>query len=409
MSDYFIPNDAHLDRINSIIENDFLSKEKQYQKIKKICTNYPFLDLNQSNYPAALPIHRACSRKNLKIVKLLMRYQADVNILSNDQYNMPPLCFALQQANWRDLNHQELVWTLLNQGADINFKSPLLWVARLNPLWIPPLLALGANPKVFNEHGRTPLLELIYFFEHQYLSKEVEQSLVEITSFMIGSGVELNYVDSRKVSALSLAIQNNFKRVAVLLLDSGAHVNPDGCHKVIKEAIILGNIDLLRKILSNGGCATAGLQYLLRRHFPFQEKSAEEERKIQCEIKSIFSVLIEYGANLNNHLEGWSYYTHPKVVQLMFKQGARREISIHFPKIALDEKRETELKSIVQTYHPVPKLSRLCMMHFFKNPKQLTAECKKKLPEELLEQLREIDLPEAITYQIRQRIIKWDL
>ena len=74
------------------------------------------------------PLIRACFAQNERLVKLLLRYNADVNQV-NSPFRQSPLYIAVQEAG----DNMEIINILLNAGANIDAQTRLggtpLWLA----------------------------------------------------------------------------------------------------------------------------------------------------------------------------------------------------------------------------------------------------------------------------------------
>lgn len=131
------------------------SRRGHYQVTKFLLDNGA--KVNLVNTQGVTPLMAAVATDKIKIVRLLLKYGADVNAQA---VGLDNLC-ALGHAIYKGRYH--LVKLLLDQGADINMADS----AGATPLHVAAiygfdkivrlLLARGANRNLVDMHGRTPL------------------------------------------------------------------------------------------------------------------------------------------------------------------------------------------------------------------------------------------------------------
>lgn len=102
------------------------------------------------------------------------------------------------------------------------------------------LIRSGGDPKRTDYDGRTPL--------HLAASKGYE----DITNFLIREGVDVNMSDKFGNTPLYEAIKNGHDRIASLLVKEGASLNIDDAGSVLCSAVVRGDSDFLKRLLSNG-------------------------------------------------------------------------------------------------------------------------------------------------------------
>jgi uncharacterized protein len=122
--------------------------------------------INETNGNTLL--HYAVKGRYIKIVELLLKYNADPNI--KNLFGKTPLmfCFSGRQINFK------IAEILISAGADPNIKIngvPLLHLIIRDETLLDLCLEHGADPNIRDKHGKT-------FFE--YLSDEKKEKYIQI-------------------------------------------------------------------------------------------------------------------------------------------------------------------------------------------------------------------------------------
>ncbi|XP_042480826.1 LOW QUALITY PROTEIN: potassium channel SKOR-like, partial [Macadamia integrifolia] len=102
------------------------------------------------------------------------------------------------------------------------------------------LIQAGADPSNTDYDGRSPL--------HLAASRGYE----DITFFLIQKGVDINISDKFGNSPLLEALKNGHDRVAALLIKEGASLDIDDAGSCLCKAVVRGDSDFLKRLLSNG-------------------------------------------------------------------------------------------------------------------------------------------------------------
>jgi ankyrin repeat protein len=152
--------------------------------------------------------------KKWDLVRLLIDTGSDVNVIpSYGGYS------ALMSA--ASEGELEIVWRLLERGADVNAKTR---TAGTDRCWNTPLMLAAAAGKA------------------------------EVVSVLLDSGAKIDAVDSERDTALIFAARTGERKVLQYLLDSGADVNAEG--SVAGTALIVaaggGYLDVVHALLARG-------------------------------------------------------------------------------------------------------------------------------------------------------------
>lgn len=174
--------------------------------------------------------------------------------------------YSYQLISAMEKNDAKMVASLLEKGADVNYKdfsvqTPLLIaVKNCDKVMISFLLEKGANIECIGENGRTPLLNA------------AQNGNIDIVSLLLEKGANINSIDSNYRTALDLAIENEDADLVSLLLEKGAEIGNDNSSlkATLDFAIKNDNADLLSLLA---------------------EKAAQED--VYCEDKPILFFAIE--------------------------------------------------------------------------------------------------------------------
>ncbi|XP_021298262.1 potassium channel SKOR isoform X2 [Herrania umbratica] len=102
------------------------------------------------------------------------------------------------------------------------------------------LIRAGADPDKTDYDGRSPL--------HLAASKGHD----DITQYLIQHGVDINLKDKFGNTPLLEAIKNGHDHVAAMLVREGAYLNIDDAGSFLCAAVVKGDSDFIKRILSNG-------------------------------------------------------------------------------------------------------------------------------------------------------------
>lgn len=152
-------------------------------------------DIKAASIDGWTPLMHACFNNNVKLVKLLLEKEANINVQSNKGSNsIGPFIQAKTYGGWTPLicacynNNPELINLLIKSGADINAQDG---------------------------EGRTPLM---------YASS---LGRAEIADILIKAGAKVNAKDKLDRTSLSFASMKGDINLISLLLNNRAEVNPE--------------------------------------------------------------------------------------------------------------------------------------------------------------------------------------
>jgi len=216
------------------------AKEGYLEKVKMLLEKDPQL-INTKDENGRTPLHWACRGVHMKVVEYLIKNGAEID--SKDSDDTTPLHTAAYYG------HFEIAKLLVEKDADINAKdhkkfTPLHYtgydgfanVARL-------LIDNSADIEVLNIRNRTPLI----------LTAR-ESGDIEILSYLLKNGANINAVDKYHDTALTLAAWRGFSDAVNLLIKNGAEL-PKNKTKLQSLMIIAADkkLDVLFYYLADKG------------------------------------------------------------------------------------------------------------------------------------------------------------
>ena len=225
----------------------------------------------------------------------------------------------------------EIIKTMVEKGADVNFKSYQGTTAIMNTLNIEKikfLLSKGANVNTLDNDGNSALINIIknlklydiyYYFDE--MTPEVP-SVLPVVKLFIEKGVNIDIVNNEGNNAFIYAAKNNCVDVLEFLIEKGTNIrfkNNEG-----QNALLIstdeGNYEA-SKLLIEKGLKVNSADNVGRT--PLMNSIAS--RKIE-----LIKLLIEKGADINaKTLEGKTVLeiakesNNQEVVELLIKNGAK--------------------------------------------------------------------------------------
>lgn len=174
------------------------------------------VDLNkQDDLDSSTALHYAVEKNNIELVKLLLENGADPNLKNED--DCTPVIIAAQEG------YDKIVSLLIRFNADLNIvdatgSTALHYAAARGSIGnkvLPLLLQEGLNPNVQNNNGWAPLHYAISF----------EDDTVEGVTLLLQAGANLTIKTACGDTPLSLAIRGCFNNKIDLLIKAGIDIN----------------------------------------------------------------------------------------------------------------------------------------------------------------------------------------
>jgi ankyrin repeat protein len=322
------------------------------------------------------PLHMACDKQHLEVIRLLLAAGADVNVPTSR--GETPLFCAASAHRATDEHTRETLELLLGHGAEVNAQAKggytaLLWCALCSlRTSVELLLRHGANPGLQTEDGDTPLdvakdpevAALLKAAGAQArvpsdpvsLHKAIDDGDVEAFRAALDAGADPNAAKNRR-PALLRAVGKNRGEMVRLLVERGCKLNArdwqrDGAlHSVCGLRTALGspNLDIGRFLIE------AGIKIdLVNKHG--QTPLTLSARRGDLEAMTL---LLEHGAN-PNIVAGKSASTplhHAAAVGQL--EAARLLLRWDADKNALDKWARTPFDVARKRRNPIPELTNL--------------------------------------------------
>ncbi|XP_058809038.1 putative ankyrin repeat protein RF_0381 [Phymastichus coffea] len=202
--------------------------------------------LNECTDSGETVLHHAVLSNNVKLIKLLLEYGANINAKNRD--GKSPLYFAVECSNTKILNF------LLENGARVNDKMNHGFTALHEAIIqrsednIELLLSHGAEVNSKDIYGKTPLHLAARL---NYLD---EKTMDKIVKLLLDKGADVNDHTNSGETAFLCAVINGNERLVRLFLEHGANVNTknyDG-KSPLHFAIQYSNKNIVKLLLDKG-------------------------------------------------------------------------------------------------------------------------------------------------------------
>ena len=240
------------------------------------------------------PINVAARYGNLEILKLLLSYNADINIC--EENGNTPLISATQNA------HLDVIKELLENNAQINYKNDNdanalnMAVINNNIEIVQELLNYHADVEITSQ-GYTPLM-----YASNFGNLEIAQLLIE-------NKASINSQTKDGQTALQFAAINQQKEIVRLLINNGAEINGKDNQglSAIMEAVYADNYDIVNMLIKAGADVNASVSITGSNVLDIAAGTYEEKKTD----KKIISLLVNNGAKSKN-VDISKYITLPK-------------------------------------------------------------------------------------------------
>jgi ankyrin repeat protein len=212
-------------------------------------------DVNRRDKHNQTPLHLAIGQDRVKLAELLLENGADANAEIN---GMTPLHLLLGRGIKVEGDAVDLVSFLLKHGAEVNSRdknnqTPLHQAIRWNQFKTAGILLENGADANAETNGMTPLHLLVE------RGIKVEGDAVDLVSFLLKHGAEVNSRDKNNQTPLHQAIRWNQFKTAGILLENGADANAETngmtpLHLLVERGIkVEGDaVDLVSFLLKHG-------------------------------------------------------------------------------------------------------------------------------------------------------------
>lgn len=232
-------------------------------------------DANAKNVEGIPAIQLAIFRNDLSLVKLLVKYGADINMLSEDNDAYTPLetaCYygkidivnyllsikcSLDDDSLRIaalMGYSTIVKILIANGADVNrldawLSTPIHWAVQESEIDIVKILIEnGADINILDGTGQTPL----------YIA--AGENYCDILELLLNNNADIDYTESTSPFMIACAFDNY--ESAKMLLEHGADINfvdDDGRTALFYAKV--RKVDKLVNFLLDNGASTDIVDY----------------------------------------------------------------------------------------------------------------------------------------------------
>lgn len=267
--------------------------ERGYLKIVEDLLKYG-ADVNtysNSQFEGFTPLHCAAKNKQGEVVKLLIRYKADVN--AQDKTGKTPIFYAIENA---DL---EMTKLLLTNKANIKDSPDLLHIAVQKECIeiVKVLLQYDADINASDKYGRTALHftalsenEGFFRFSRDDPDFNIKGEIAEL---LLSKGANVDVKNKCGLTTLHAAVQNGYVKVVEALLKHNANVNSRvvelGDITPLHLSAKLGKVKITEMLLNKGANVNArqkdGITAL---HIASQNGHGD-----------VVVTLLEYGSDIN--------------------------------------------------------------------------------------------------------------
>lgn len=288
------PCKNEMNEMNGINENIQLSEEEakellfegvsenNFNKVKKGLSILKNPNIIDDIGDAPLHLYLTSKHKNIEIIKYLIEFGADVNILNED--GDTPLHYASMEG------HLEIVKYLIESGADVNIldkerDTPLHYASDNGNLdTVKYLIQHGAKINIQNEYDETPL------------HKASDNQHLKIVKFLLKNNANINIQNNFGDTPLHIASdKDNLKLVKILIENSGdinVNIKNRYGYTPLHKATSRENLKIIKYLIDSGADVNIpDKDGWTPSHKPFRMSSLYNNL-------SVLKLLIDSGANL---------------------------------------------------------------------------------------------------------------
>ncbi|KAK5988891.1 Putative ankyrin repeat-like protein [Cladobotryum mycophilum] len=238
--------------IHWAIRNEAESDEKKRETARAVEKMISYGgDINAQDSEGRTPLYYAAHYGNQHILKLLLDKKADLDTRSNENET------ALIAACRRHHHHKEIVWKLLEVGADVRIESSVGTALQMVSM-------IGCDDcveMILDQYGEQPIIEAEGPFGTALHSAALHGH-ANVVKLLCNRGFDIHATNESYGSVLTAAATGcrrgmdptPFRQIYLELIERGVDVNdPSGlCGPALRATAFYGRIDLVRLLLENG-------------------------------------------------------------------------------------------------------------------------------------------------------------
>jgi ankyrin repeat protein len=198
------------------------------------------VSIHQSEDEGSSPLHFACLRHNIELIKALLLAKAEPSF--PNQYNLTPLGSIFWNFERDSSNMRKCVNLLMNDGADINIMMPFKEFSYLLDGCVPR--ARSETNYFKTKSGDLNLTPLIIAVIHR------DEEMVKLLMTHASSKVDVNLADKKGMTPIMHAVKTNDIRIVLRLLDKGGELPLEPKTDKMQSIQKIINMDLSKLVTS---------------------------------------------------------------------------------------------------------------------------------------------------------------